>query len=119
MDRIVNPEERLLRESLFAELEQLDVVLDWIGGNCPVQAEGRLGAHPLYFRARGASWSLEIGPKELWQTGRAWTIERDYEGGPFDAGYMPENEALAFIVKGIRAFLAGAPSTMVPIDELL
>ena len=32
-----------------------------IGGNCPVQAEGRIDGLPLYFRARSSHWSLGIG----------------------------------------------------------
>jgi hypothetical protein len=30
------------------------------GGQCPVQAEGKINGLPFYFRSRGVSWSLSI-----------------------------------------------------------
>ena len=29
------------------------VEIDWVGGNCPVQAEGRIGGKPFNFRGVG------------------------------------------------------------------
>lgn len=38
-----------------------DLEIQYIGGNCPVQAEGMICGVPFYFRARGRRWSLGIG----------------------------------------------------------
>ncbi|MCW1754822.1 hypothetical protein [Rhizobium acaciae] len=43
------------------EIERNGYVLHWLAGNAPVQGEGNIDGRPLYFRARGAQWSLEIG----------------------------------------------------------
>jgi hypothetical protein len=71
------------------------VVIDWIGGNCPVQAEGTIDGALFYFRARGSSWSIEIGDTLPFH----WEYREDYGTWP-DAGYMEEDEARAFITKG-------------------
>ncbi|NBT79322.1 MAG: hypothetical protein EBT04_12895 [Betaproteobacteria bacterium] len=79
----------------------MNLILDWIGGNCPVQAEGMLDGNAFYFRARGDSWEFHVAPTQAGIFGDAELlyIERDYGDGPFDAGWMPETEALGFIAK--------------------
>lgn len=77
--------------------------LSWIGGNCPVQAEGFVNGEPFYFRARGEDWGFWVG--EPW-TAEAWSMEREYPGGPYDAGWMPVAEAMAFINEAIAAYRA-------------
>lgn len=32
----------------------MDITINTIGGNCPVQGDGVINGHPWYFRARGA-----------------------------------------------------------------
>jgi hypothetical protein len=39
----------------------MSLVIDWLGGNCPVQAEGTLDGVPFYFRARGTSVTVDVG----------------------------------------------------------
>ena len=72
---------------------------DYIGGNCPVQAEGTIGGYPFYFRARGERWYLEI-----YDHGESdpWLYEEDYPHGQFSAGWMPQYEALHFIAKAFK-----------------
>ncbi len=82
-----------------------EIELDIIGGHCPVQAEGRIGGKPFYFRARGNHWYLGIGgidPVHL----PGWFYEEHYGDGSFDAGYMTIDEALAFISKAARCYFA-------------
>ncbi len=77
-------------------------VIDWLSGFCPVQAEGSIDGHPLYFRARGARWSLEIGNA----TGNEKSLfrhEEDWGTWP-DAGYMPDEIALEMIDKAVEVY---------------
>lgn len=78
------------------------LVITEIGGRCPVQAEGTICGVPFYFRARGESWSIGIGGEVVLLP--AWEHEEDYGDEPFAAGYMPEEEALAFIEREARRY---------------
>lgn len=62
----------------------------WIGGNCPVQAEGRIDGLPFYFRARGQKWTIAIGHGALGRSAAdaEWYHEETYGSSPFEAGYM-------------------------------
>ena len=108
---------RLLAEAILDERQALakggdgsaapesDVVIeiDEIGGNCPVQAEGRIGGEPFYFRARGDSWSIGIGGKPIGEPD--WFYREPYGAG-FEAGWMEVTEARAFIEQAARAWAA-------------
>lgn len=81
---------------------------DWcgatgFGGNCPVQAEGELDGAFWYFRARGSHWSItvHVDPEQrYWCTDRSELYYHDEPYGEFpDAGWMPREEAAAFIVR--------------------
>ena len=90
-------------------MSEKEIRIDMIGGNCPVQAEGLIDGAPFYFRARGARWSLSVGGADVVGS-PDWYHEEPYGDGPFDAGWMEETEARAFIEKGAdlyRASLAG------------
>ncbi len=69
------------------------LTIDWIGGNCPVQAEGTIDGFRFDFRARGVTWSVEIydGGAE------PWTTHEKYSDETYAAGWMTEDEARAFI----------------------
>jgi hypothetical protein len=71
------------------------VEIDEIGGNCPVQAFGRIGDEKFYFRARGRTWTLCVGDDPV--TDARWIYEEYYGDGSFDAGWMSEDEARTFI----------------------
>ena len=86
------------------------IVIHWIGGNCPVQSEGTIDGAPYYFRARGDSWEIEIGggfvledaSKGIPATG--FYMEREYGDGPYDAGWMPVEEARSFIAEAAAEY---------------
>jgi len=77
------------------------IVHDWLGGNCPVQAEGRVDGVPFYFRARGSHWKLHIGEDPLGRD--SWSYGEDYGTWP-EAGWMTEDEARAFIEKAVAIY---------------
>lgn len=87
-----------------------ETIIEWIGGNCPVQAEGIIDGKRFYFRARGEHWSLEIHPTASvryakWPEGIApWEHEEEWGNGPFDAGWMPEDVAREMIAKGAALY---------------
>jgi hypothetical protein len=77
------------------------LVIEWIGGNCPVQAEGFVCNKPFYFRSRGKSWRIEIGrnPYNI----PDYSYSEDYGEWP-DAGFMSEEEAIFFIRREATKF---------------
>lgn len=80
-----------------------EIEIDTIGGNCPVQAEGRIDGEPFYFRARGSSWSIGIGGEPVGEPD--WSHEEEYGSG-YDAGWMSEDEAREFISQAASAWAA-------------
>ncbi len=81
------------------------IEIRFLGGNCPVQAEGTINGEAFYFRARGAHWSMSIGGAD--PVGEpSWYYEERYGDGPFDAGWMPDDEALTFIGRAARHYIA-------------
>ena len=91
-------------------IEQIDI--EWLGGNCPVQAEGTIDGKRFYFRARGEHWSLTIHPTASgeylkWDDDQqAWEHEEEWGDGPFDAGWMPEEVAKRMIETGAMHYRA-------------
>ena len=79
------------------------IKIDWIGGNCPVQAEGFIAGCPFYFRARGEHWSMSIGGEDV-VGDPLWYYEEEYGEWP-EAGWMPEEKARGFIAKAASRFL--------------
>ena len=71
------------------------LVINWLGGNCPVQAEGTICGKPFYFRSRGEHWSIGIGGEPVREP--EWEREEEWGDGPFAAGWMPEDEARRII----------------------
>lgn len=67
--------------------------IDWIAGNCPVQAEGKINGKPFYFRARGNRWSISIGS---W-TAPEWEHSEPYGDYPYAAGWMDIDVAAELI----------------------
>lgn len=86
-------------------MSEKEIRIDMIGGNCPVQAEGLIDGAPFYFRARGSHWSLSVGGADVVGS-PDWYHEEPYGDGPFDAGWMEEAEARAFIEKGAELYRA-------------
>lgn len=79
-----------------------------IGGNCPVQAEGKIGGKTnFYFRARGERWSMSIGGRDV-VGNPAWYYEEPYGKWP-EAGWMPIEEAKTFIDKAVHKYWEKSP----------
>lgn len=101
----------------------MELTIDLIGGMCPMQASGLVDGQFWYFRARGSRWSFEVwppgsvedGPGDLplndpeWCVGRQWKACRTGEADPeFGAGYMPQEDAEAYIQECAVAWRAWA-----------
>ena len=86
----------------------VDIDIRCIGGNCPVQAEGTIDGKEFYFRARHMHWSIGIGGEPVCEP--EWFWEADYGDLPFDAGWMHEDEARAFIQKAAERYARGEKS---------
>jgi len=74
------------------------ITIGWLGGNCPVQAEGTIGGEPFYFRARGDRWTIGIGGDVIDMP--SWLYEEEYPS----AGWMTEAEARAFIEEAAQRY---------------
>ncbi len=76
-------------------------------GFCPVQGYGSVDGLTWYFRARYDSWSFEVwrepfimteyGDEELPHGPSIWRADAEYEGGEFDASWMPLADAWSII----------------------
>ena len=106
------------------------IFIEQIGGNCPVQAEGTIDGAVFYFRSRGESWSLQVATDATGPWGdTAWAYTEDYPGEKYDAGWITEDQARAFINKGaaiyrdVRAksdtMRASAPALYEALDEVM
>lgn len=81
------------------------IKIEWLGGNCPVQANGLIDGKPFYFRARGNSWRMNIGGDEPVLSPH-WTYGEEYGEQAYAAGWMPQHEALGFIAKAVGLYAA-------------
>jgi hypothetical protein len=85
------------------------LVIEWLGGNCPVQAEGTINGQPFYFRARGQHWSIGVGGEDTVSNPK-WLREEEWGDGPFAAGCMPHDEARSIIERCAEEYSRQAPS---------
>lgn len=88
-----------MREILLRDLKARITML---GGQCPVQAEGTVGSKRFYFRSRWEQWSLHIGDDPIYNP--EFVYGEPWGKTPGDAGYMPEDEAIAMIARGLDAY---------------
>lgn len=90
-----------------AALDEIVIDIVTIGGNCPVQAEGKINGEEFYFRARGEHWALNVGGKDVVGDPRA-RVQGRYvdETNKYEAGWMSEEKARELIVCGARAIAA-------------
>lgn len=92
----------------MAKAESLGITIDYIGGNCPVQAEGAFDNRRFYFRARHDEWRVHVWEDERrykdipWDE-KTWETGADYGEWP-DAGWMPQHEAVGFICDSIETY---------------
>ena len=82
----------------------LPLEIDYIGGNCPVQAEGNIDGKTFYFRARGSSWTFYVGDygNIEWEYSEEYITEDD---DPFAAGWISDIEAVDFIEKAASLYM--------------
>jgi hypothetical protein len=87
----------------FADLGGVIVTL---GGNCPVQCDGKIDGQWFYFRARGERWTFTVAPTDAEIFSKpTFHLERAYGvGSRFDAGWMEQSEAVGFMCEGVKAF---------------
>lgn len=86
----------------------IDYEITTLYGECPAQAEGFVfiglqGCKPFYFRARGNRWSIGIGGDPICTP--EWTYHEPFGETSFAAGYITNEEARAFIIQAITAYL--------------
>lgn len=88
----------------------------WTCNACPVQAEGEIGGHGWYFRARYETWSFSVsepgGDHDAAVDvscgfASGWHIEEEWGDEGYAAGWMPPAVALGFILDCLAAFKAG------------
>ena len=85
------------------------LVIDGIGGNCPVQAEGTVDGVPFYFRGRGEHWQMNIGGDDLILC-PDWCWREAYGDHQYAAGWMSEDEALLFIEQAVARWRDEVPT---------
>lgn len=76
--------------------------ITFLGGNCPVQAEGFVNGVPFYFRARHEHWSFGAGIDPV--EGDEFYIQQRYDGGQADAGWMSDEEARSAIEASAKLY---------------
>jgi hypothetical protein len=83
--------------------DNVAIIIDCGGGDCPVQIAGTICGTPFYFRARGAHWSLSVGSDPFGPS--AWEYREVFGQWP-DAGWMTIEQARGFLAKGARLYIA-------------
>ncbi len=78
------------------------------GGNVPVQGHGTIGPFRWYFRARGESWSFEVGTSmsEYTPDGIVFQACGDWLNRPFSAGWMHQGGAELLAMMAADLFIA-------------
>lgn len=71
--------------------------VDWVSGNCPVQAEGHVNGVSFYYRARGWHQSFE--------TSDGFLMQEPVIGSQFDAGWISEEDARFFISRASASYI--------------
>ena len=82
------------------------------GGNCPVQAWGKIGADSFYyFRARGSQWYLKISCGKISTKTQDFSFdeeifhygERDYCDWP-EAGWLSKRKCVQLATEALKEF---------------
>ncbi len=90
-----------------------EIVIDSLGGKCPVQAEGTINGVPFYFRARGEIWTLEVGADLIEAVD--WEHAEWFGEWP-DAGWMTDAQAETFLRAAAARYSAGLPGAKLSDD---
>lgn len=85
-----------------------EIKIDYIGGVCPIQAEGTINGEQFYFRSRHQHWSLCIGKNPI--LGPHSKLNKYYKKekwgeGLHSAGFMNIKDAKIIIKNTINDYL--------------
>jgi hypothetical protein len=83
----------------------MGIIINRLGGQCPVQGEGTINSKRFYFRARDQHWSIGIGNNPVCNP--EWYWREPYGTAEFVAGWMGYEEAEAFIRLAAKRYMAG------------
>lgn len=83
-------------------MQEPEIIIESLGGYCPVQAEGTVNGKPFYFRSRGDQWAMNIGGDDIILE-PGWRYEEDYGVWP-EAGWITLDEARSFIQKAAEMY---------------
>lgn len=89
-------------------LEDIGAELTMFGGNCPVQAEGKVDGNYFYFRARGDEWQFHVARTNEEIFSKPIFYKEQEFGTGFDASWMDAETALDFITESIAEYRAKA-----------
>ena len=84
--------------------DKLGIKIHSLGGNCPVQGYGTFEGEEFYFRARGDGWQFHVGPEDRRFEPGEYQFDGEYEGGPYDAGWMPRHVAINLICDAVLEY---------------
>ncbi len=76
-----------------------------------MQGWGTIAGHQFFFRARWDRWTFaiaespDVDPVDIYSTEQGFYKEEPYANGPYDAGYMPRDEAEAIVRRCAREYL--------------
>lgn len=96
------------RRSLKDATLQLEAEIE---GYCPVQGHGKIAGVEFYFRARWEEWTFALAtgemldPIDISSSGQGFFREGRYGQKPYDASWMPLEEAERIIRECARQFL--------------
>jgi hypothetical protein len=118
----------------FTILDESLGLSGFVGGNAPVQGEGRVFGYPFYFRARGVGWTCAIylNREYPWASDNYAGVEPDdahdvffvesgvagfvHSGDDDNASYMPVEKAKQLIRACAASFIQKmAPSSLLPL----
>lgn len=87
------------------------LIIESIGGSCPVQASGTIDGKEFFFWSRYQVWTFAVAvdagidPVDINETSdQGFYLEESYGEGPYDAGYMPIEEAKEIIHRCVEEF---------------
>ena len=96
-------------EATAGELDADGIRMHW-GGACPVQGEGEIDGHPVYYRSRGETWTAEFfAPgtdisEDLDGEVVFETYHRDYIN--YDGGWIAAEETVRNLTQAAQEFRA-------------
>jgi hypothetical protein len=91
------------------EVASVGVDIEWMGGLCPVQAEGTFDGVEFYFRARGTSVTVDVGENWTW-------YGPEYEWP--DAGWISEETARSYVNEAYACWRERDKPRCIPMRKL-